>query len=147
MIELWVYRKGEVLIPASASDRMEIARLPQMKMGTAAIHMRPSKKLPRWYRAMVQLLTEATGRWPNRELAHKELMVRSGFFESFVINGSGDARITPMSTAEWDAVQWRAYLDVCIPLILREYVGGTRAEFRDRVDAFLGIKLREAWEE
>lgn len=96
---------------------------------------------------MVQLLAEATGKWPDRDAAHNELMIRSGFFDSFILDNAGNLqRFRAQSTADWDIVKWRAYLDAVIPLIIRDYVGETRAEFRDRVDRFLGIKLKEAWE-
>lgn len=146
-IDFCVVRRGAYLAPVSASDEREILRLPERRVITVQAEPRAPDKLKRWYRAMVQLLQEATDRWPNREVAHKELMIRAGFFESFVISADGQmTKFRPQSTGDWDLVQWREYLDRVIPIIISDYVGETRAEFRDRVDRFLGIKFKEAWE-
>lgn len=102
-------------------------------------------KIARWYRAGVQLLVEATGRWPNREAAHFEIMIRSKRVESFVINDDGETRYNAMSTLDWGYTEWREYLDDAIPIMMT-YAGESRAQFRDRVDKFFGMKLREAWE-
>lgn len=143
-VELYVSRRGLSFLPASASDEAEFIRLPERRALAVTVSPRVPPKLPRWYRAMVQLLVEATGRWPNREIAHKELMIKAGFFETVVLNANGDVRFAAQSTAEWDLVQWRSYIDTVLPLIIRDYAGSTQAQFRDRVDRFLGIKLNEA---
>lgn len=145
-IELYLQRRGKLLVPVSAVDEVEIMRLPERRVLTGSIDAVAPVRLKRWYRAMVHLLCEATGRWPNQEVAHKELLMKAGFFESFVISTNGDTRYKPQSTAGWGLMEWRNYLDVVIPIVIRDYVGETRAEFRDRVDRFLGIKYREAWE-
>jgi hypothetical protein len=47
---------------------------------------------------------------------------------------------------DWGLLEWRAFLDVAVPFVIENYVGESRATFRNRVDAFLGIKFKEAWE-
>jgi hypothetical protein len=146
-VELYLQRRGSLLVPVSAADEIEIQRLPERRVFTGVVDAKAPLRLKRWYRAMVHLLCEATGRWPSQEIAHRELLMRAGFFESFVISADGKTtRYTPASTVDWGLVEWRSYLDVVIPIIIRDYVGETRAEFRDRVDRFLGIKYKEAWE-
>lgn len=144
MVDFAGYRRGSLILPASASDEREIERLkPNVVMMFSASPKVPGK-IPRWYRAGVQLLVEATGRWPNREIAHREIMIKAGFFESITISAT-DYRVNPVSTAEWDAVAWREFLDRALPVML-EYAGETHAQYRNRVDRFFGITLREAWE-
>lgn len=147
MIDFCVQRRGSVLLPVTASDEAELKLLPQFRVMNAEISADAPLKLKRWYRSMIQLLTEATGKWPDRDAAHTELMIRSGYFDSFILDAAGNLqRFKAQSTVDWDIVKWRAYLDAVIPLIIRDYVGETRAEFRDRVDRYLGIKLKEVWE-
>lgn len=145
MVDFCVQRRGGALLPISASDNVELLRIPERRVVSIATQSAPPGKLPRWYRAGVQLLVEATGRWPNREIAHREIMMKAGFFESFVISTAGDVRYTPQSTSGWGLIEWREFLDRAIPVML-EFSGETRAEFRDRVDRFFGIRLKEAWE-
>lgn len=146
MVEFYVQRRGHLLLPLNASDRMAMDALPERRLITVNADTVAPPKLKRWFFAMLQLLVEATGRWPTVEMARREIMVRTGFFDSIVISGDGTTRFTPQSMAGWQAVEWRAFLDVAIPYIIEHYAGGTRAQFRDKVDAFLGIKLKEAWE-
>lgn len=145
-IDLYLQRRGKFLLPISAVDEIEILKLPERRVLTASVDAAAPIRLKRWYRAMVHLLCEATGRWPNQEVAHRELMMKAGFFSSFVISTNGDTRYTPQSTAEWGLTEWRNYLDVVLPIVIRDHVGETRAEFRDRVDHFLGVRYKEAWE-
>lgn len=146
MIDFCVYRRGSLLVPVSASDEVEIARLPERRVFSVQTNPIVPAKLPRWYRAGVQLLVEATGQWPNRETADRQITIRAGYFESIVITIGGDTRFNPQSKAGWGAVQWREFVDRAIPVMM-EYAGETKAQYRDRVDRFFGIKLREAWEE
>lgn len=145
MVDFTGYRRGSVILPVSASDEREILRLPQNVAMQLNVSPRVPGKIPRWYRAGVQLLVEATGRWPNREIAHREIMFTAGYIDSFVINERGEYRATMQSTAGWDHVQWREFLDAALPVMLK-FAGETRAQYRNRVDRFFGISLREAWE-
>lgn len=147
MVEIYMQRRGSLLLPVSASDEMELLRLPERRFLTIEANAKAPLKLKRWYFAMLQLLVEATGRWPTKEIAHRELMIAAGFFDSVVISGDGSTRFTPQSVSGWEFLEWRAYLDRLLPIVISRYVGETPAQFRNRVDAFLGIKLREAWEE
>lgn len=143
MVDLCMQRKGEAFVCVSSSDRMEILRLPERRVFSVSATLPAPPKIQRWYRAGVQLLVEATGRWPNREIAHREIMMRAGYFESFVISTSGDTRYTPASTAGWQYVEWREFIDRTLPILL-EFAGESRADFRNRVDRFFGISLKEA---
>lgn len=147
MAEIYVQRRGGILLPVSAPDEQAIKLLPERRILTADIDANAPLRLKRWYFAMVSLLVEATGRWPDKETADKELMILAGMFESVVIHGDGTTRFTPQSKSQWGFLQWRAYLDRLIPIIVERFVGETPAKFRNRVDAFLGIKLKEAWED
>lgn len=120
--------------------------LPVRRLITVTATTKTPAKLRRWYFALCSLLVEATGRWPTKEIAHKEFMFLAGMVESIVISTNGDYRTTPVSTAAWDYSDWRAYLDRLMPIILERFVGESRAAFRNRVDAFVGIKFKEAWE-
>lgn len=144
-LDLYVQRKGSLLVPVTKSDQIEIERLPHHRVLSAHINLQDAPKIQRYYRAAVQLLTESVGRWPNREIAHHEIMMRAGYFDSFVISANGDVRYTPQSTIGWDEVQWKEFLMRAMPILL-EFAGESRAQFRDRVDKFFGMKLREAWE-
>lgn len=144
VVDFCAQRRGPSLIPVTASDEQEILRIPERRVINVTVSVPAPPKIARWYRAGVQLLVEATGRWPNRDLAHAEIMMKAGFFESFVISTHGDVRYTPKSTAGWGLVEWREYLDKALPVML-VYAGETRAQFRDRVDRFFGIKFQEAW--
>ncbi len=147
MVEFYVQLRGRLLLPLSASDLEEMERLPERRILRVDADAKAPLKLKRWFFAMMQLLCEATGRWPTPEHARRELMVRTGYFESIVIAGDGSTRFNPQSMADWKASDWRTFLDRAIPYIIEHYAGETRAQFRDRVDAFLGIKLKDAWEE
>lgn len=145
MVEIYLQRRGSVLVPISASDDVEIKRLPERRLLTAEINGKTPMKIQRWYRAAVQLLTEATGRWPNRDIAHNEIMIRAGYFESMTISTDGTTRYFAASTREWGLVEWREAMDRLIPVLIM-FAGETPAQYRNRVDAFLGIKLKEAME-
>jgi len=145
MIDLCVQRRGLALLPVSRSDEIEIGRLPERRVFSITANPAAPPKVSRWYRAGVQLLVEATGRWANREIAHREIMFKAGYFESFVISTDGTHRVTPISTAGWGAVEWQEFLNHALPVML-QFAGETQAQFRDRVDRFFGIKLKEAWE-
>lgn len=138
-------RRGGLIWPATPSDEIEVQRLPANRVITGNFDPIAPPILGRWYRAGVQLLVEATGRWPNREVAHREFMIKAGMFESMVLNDAGDYRITPASTRGWNAIEWRDFLTAVLPHML-EVAGETQAQFRDRVDRFFGIKFKEAWE-
>lgn len=125
---------------------MEMVRLPERRIITLQASVKVPPKIPRWYRAAVQLLTEATGRWPNREIAHKEIMIAAGFFETITIGADGKTKLMPQSTAEWGLVEWRNFLDAAMPVLVN-LAGETPAKYRDRVDGFLGLKLKEALED
>lgn len=146
MVEIVTQRRGDALVPVSEADRQVLILLPERRFITIDAEPRAPERLKRWFFALLQLLVEATGRWPTPEIARREIMTRTGFFSSMVINTNGDARITPLSMTGWGYVEWRQFLDVALPFIIENYVGETRAQFRDRVDAFVGIKYREAWE-
>lgn len=146
VVEFCVQRQGQALLPVSASDRTALMLLPERRLITITAEPRAPTKLKRWFFAMLQLLCEATGRWPSTEVARKEIMIRTGFFESMVISGDGSTRFTPQSVADWGLIEWRAFLDAAVPFVIENYVGESRANFRNRVDAFLGIKYKEAWE-
>lgn len=146
MVEFCVQRRGGLLLPLSASDRQAMDILPERRLISISASTKAPAKLKRWYWAMVQLLVEATGRWPSKEVAHQELMTLAGMIDSYVIDTNGTTRFTPMSVAGWELVEWRAYLDALVPIVIEKFVGETRAQFRNRVDAFLGIKYQEAWE-
>lgn len=139
------HRSGQLLMPVSASDARELVLLPERVAFTVTAEAKAPLRLSRWYRAGVQLLVEATGRWPTTEVAHREISIRAGFFESFVLSTDGDVRYTAVSTAGWGLVEWRTFLDAALPVML-EYAGETHAQFRNRVDRFFGITLKEAWE-
>lgn len=147
MIEFYVVRRAAHLEMATAHDAAQILRLPPNRILSVQASPKAPLKLSRWYRGMVALLVEATGRWPNQEIAHKEFMYLAGMVDSIVIKPDGTARMTPMSTTEWDIIWWRDYLDRIMPIIVERFVGETRAAFRDRVDRYIGIKMKEAWEE
>lgn len=147
MVEFCVQRLGGVLEPLSAADRSVMMLLPQRRILTITAEPRAPLKLQRWFHAMLALLVEATDRWGDVRSAKREILIRTGFFESIVINGNGDTRFNPQSTAEWGLLEWRAFLDRAVPFVIENYVGETKGSFRARVDAFLGIKFREAWEE
>lgn len=147
MIDFCIVRRDAQISVASAYDAAQLLRIPANRVIAVTANPKPPPKLPRWYWAMVDILVQATGRWPTKDAADRELMIRNGFFESFVISTDGDTRFTPLSKREWGAAEWREYLDKVIPYIIEHHVGETRAQFRDRVDRFLGIKLKEAWEE
>lgn len=125
---------------------MDMRRLPERVVMAVEIRPKVPAKLPRWYRAAVQLLVEATGHWPNREQAHQQLMIEAGFFSSLIIFADGSTKFNAQSTADWSAVEWREYIDRILPKMM-EIAGESRAQFRDRVDRFFGITLKQAWEE
>lgn len=141
-----MHRRDASLVPAAAADQQELLRLPEKRFLVAEVDTNPPLKIQRWYWSMVALLVEATGNWPNKEQAHKHFMITAGFFESVVIQGDGSTRFFPMSIAGWGYLDWRTYLDRLMPIIVERYVGETRAQFRNRVDAYIGFKLKEAWE-
>ena len=146
MVDFVGQRKGHLILPLSDSDAAELLRIPERRAFTVSISPGAVPlKLQRWYRAGVQLLVEATGRWPNRDVAHREIIIRAGFFESFVISTNGNVRYTPASTAGWGLVEWREFIDRALPILL-EFAGESRADFRARVDRFFGIKFKEAYE-
>lgn len=146
MTEILVQRQGHVLLPISASDERELILLPERRIITLEANAKAPLRLRRWYWAMLQLLVEATGNWPTKQAAHEALLIRCGYFESVVINGDGTTRFTAQSVVEWQFLEWRAYIDVLMPIISANYIGETPAKFRDRVDRFLGIKMKEAWQ-
>jgi hypothetical protein len=70
--------------------------LPERRLITITADAKAPLKLKRWFFAMLQLLCEATGRWPTPEIARKEIMIRTGFFESMhraVNDRLGPARV------------------------------------------------------
>lgn len=139
-------RQGRVLLPLAASDERDVLLLPERRILTVEANAKAPLRLKRWFHAMLHLLVEATGKWPTVAAAKEELLVRTGFFESIVIGADGTTRFSAQSTRDWQLVEWRQFLDVAVPYVVEHYVGETRAQFRDRVDAFLGIKYKEAWE-
>ena len=146
MVEIVTQRRGDALVPVSEADRQVLILLPERRFITISAEPKAPLKLQCWFHAMLALRVEATNRWPTVSIAKREILIRTGFFSSMVISTNGDARITPESTAEWGMVEWRQALDVIMPFVIENYVGETHARFRDRVDAFVGIKYREAWE-
>lgn len=144
MVEIVTQRRGDALVPVSEADRQVLILLPERRFITISAEPKAPLKLQRWFHAMLALLVEATGRWPTVAIAKREILIRTGFFSSMVISTNGDSRITPESTAEWGLVEWRLFLDRALPFIVENYVGETRAQFRDRVDAFVGIKYKDA---
>jgi hypothetical protein len=147
VVEFCVQRRGGILVPLSSADMADMTRLPERRIITLDADVKAPAKLKRWYWALCSLLVEATGRWASKEIAHREFMFQAGMIESIVISTNGDYRITPISTAGWEFVEWREYLDRLLPIVAEKYAGETQARFRNRVDAFLGIRLKEAWEE
>jgi len=144
VVEFCVQRRSDALIPISEADRQVLVLLPERRFITVTAEPKAPLKLQRWFHAMLALLVEATNRWPTVAIAKREILIRTGFFSSMVISTNGDARITPESTAEWGMVEWRQALDVIVPFVIENYVGESHAKFRDRVDAFVGIKFKEA---
>lgn len=145
MVTFCAQRKGNILLPVSEPDFREMARIPERRVFSFETNPKVPLKLSRWYWAALALLVEATGRWPTKEIANKEITIQAGYVESIVINTGGDYRISAVSKSEWGLIDWREFLDAAIPVML-QFAGETRAQFRDRVDRFFGIKLREAWE-
>lgn len=146
MIDFYLVRRGVQLHVATAHDAAQILRLPSNRIIAVTANPLAPPKMQRWYRGAVHLLVEATGRWANQEIADREIMIKAGFFDSFVISTGGDHRFSPQSKTGWGYVEWRSYLDAALPVMI-EFAGTTRAQYRDRVDVYLGIKLKEAWEE
>lgn len=145
MVTFCAQRRGNIIIPASESDYREMIRLPERMVFSLESNPRAPLKLTRWYWAALQLLVEATGRWPNKDVANREISIQAGYVESIVINTGGDYRVSAISKSGWGLVEWREFIDAAVPVMLR-FVGETRAQFRDRVDRFFGIKFKEAWE-
>lgn len=145
MVSFCVQRRDSILVPITPSDEIELRLLPLRRVFSVEIHPKAPLKLSRWYRAGLQLLTEATGRWASADLAHREIMFKSGYVDQVTVSTGGDVRITPISQAGWDLVEWRIFLDHAMPIML-EFAGETRAQFRDRVDRFFGLKYKEVWE-
>lgn len=146
MIDFYIVRRGVQLHVATAHDASQILRLPPNRIIAVTADPKAPLKMQRWYRGAVHLLVEATGRWANQEIADREIMIKAGFFDSFVISNAGDHRFSPQSKSGWGYVEWRGYIDAALPVMI-EFAGTTRAQYRDRVDSYLGIKLKEAWEE
>lgn len=145
MVEFCVQRKGSILLPISGSDERELWRLPERRVFSIEAHPKAPLKLSRWYRAGVQLLVESTGRWPNAEIAHKEIMMQAKYFEAVVVSMDGKTDWRPSSQMGWDLVQWQEFLNAAVPIML-DIAGESQAKFRDRVDKFFGLKLKEIWE-
>lgn len=142
MVDFCIQRKGAALFPVSEPDMRDLLLIPERRVYSIEVHPKAPPKIARWYRAGVDLLVEATGRWPDRSVAHREIMWRTGYIESFVISTNGDTRITAASQQGWDFIDWQRFLLAAMPVMM-EFAGESRAQFRDRVDRFFGIKLQE----
>lgn len=144
MVDFCVQRKGSTLLPISESDQVELFRLPERRVFSIEAHPRAPLKLQRWYRAALQILVEATGRWPSADVANREITIEAGYLESFVISpATGEYRITAESKSGWDLIQWSEFLMRAMPIMLK-FADETPAKFRHRVDKFFGISLQEA---
>lgn len=132
-----------MLVPVSASDQEEMFRLPDRRIITITANPKFPEPARRWYFAMLQVVMEATGRWPSVDVGHRELMLRAGMFDSLVIDTNGTARYTPQSTSTWGNAEWRSYLDAVIPIVIADYSTEAKREFRTKVDRHLGISYKE----
>ena len=142
--ELLMVRRGSFLQPATRFDEEAMSDLPIKTAITVSISKTPSTKMRAWYRALLTKVTEATGAWPTPDQAHRQLLVRCGFMESMVISQSGDIRVTPESTADWDRFRWQAYLDVLIQVLVEEHFGNIKDRILLReVEQFVGIRYEE----
>ncbi|MCQ8781665.1 hypothetical protein [Mangrovibrevibacter kandeliae] len=144
-IKLLMVSGGGVLRPAAPADADRLERVPVRTLVTTTITRSPSDRMRAWYRALVERLVEMTDRWPDADQAHRELMIKCGFFESVVINGRGDVRFTPQSTAEWDAFQWRSYVDSLLLKLATDIIPSIdSAEVRATVEAMAGMSFETA---
>lgn len=144
-VTLIMISRGEFLVPAWPQDEEEMERIPQRQALTVTVSRTAPSKLKAFYRALLSRLVGATNAWPSVEQCHRQLLFRCGFFESALVTDFGDIRFTPPSTRDWDAFQWRSYLDALWPVLINEIVPEIpEAHLRDGIKAMIGLDLEEA---
>lgn len=143
-IAILMVRRGAVLSPATGADEAAVLSLPLRTALTATVTKTANPSMKAWYRALLAKLVDSTGMWPTTDEAHKQLLLRCGFGESMVLNGSGDVRFTPPSTVDWDQFEWRAYFDVLIEKLATDIVPGiSAADLRREIEASLGMDFAQ----
>lgn len=144
-VELLMYRRGEALIAAAPRDKAEIERLPVRGVVTVTASQRPHQALIGWYRSLLHRLVEMTGMWPTEDQAHRQLLIRCGYCEAIVLNGQGDVRAIPVSTAEWDGTDWTRYIDVLMAKLATDIIPEiSDSDLRESVEAMAGMTFEQA---
>ena len=145
-VELLTFRAGDALRAAGQADRDEMDRLPRGFL-TITVTQKPNDKQSAWYRVLAKTVAEATGRWPNGAAFHREMMLRLGFVD-YDVSRPGTMRLIPQTTTEWDALQWRDFIDAVLVKIAVEIAPEINdRRLRETVEAAAGMTLNDARKE
>lgn len=144
-IDLVMHRQGARLVPCAAIDFNDLERVPPNRTMAVRIMQDANPKIIRFYNGLLAKLVEGTGAWPDRDAAHREMLIRARCVDSVVINNEGDHRFTPVSTAGWDLFQWRAYIDTVMPIVLSDYLPNVPyPSMRRDIEEYVGVKFKDA---
>lgn len=139
-----VVRRGERLFAASMHDADMLTDLPEGRVMTATFSAEVPRRLTRLYWATLTDIAKGTG--TTKDALHGDIMRRTGRVEHIYVDTQGTIlRVTPASTAGWDGIDWRVYIDEAWPIILSEILPGVHEPtFRRQIEKRVGITFEEA---
>jgi hypothetical protein len=143
-VSILMLRRGEILVPASQMDADLLTDIEADRLVDVTISSRVPRKLARLYWATLSDLGKGTG--TAKDAIHGDLMRRTGRVDAVYVDNLGNVvRVTPRSTAAWDGIDWRAYIDEAWPIILSEILPGVHEPtFRRQIEKRVGITFEEA---
>lgn len=147
---LWVRRQATSLVPVTAYDLSRIENLPVNVNLRADFRRDRSPVHHRFYWALLGIVASATGVFAgNSEMLHRWLKLRMGLIQEIeFFDGTTVMDLTSTSWQSMDQIEFRAYFDGAVQLILTEVLpGARRAALIAEAEQMLGVRERGIWKE
>lgn len=147
---LWVERHGDILRPVTRYDIDRVRLLPSGKTLRADFRQDRSPVHHRFYWALLGIVAGASDAFGgNAEMLHRWLKLKLGMIEEVrFFDGSAVLDLTSTSWLTMDQVEFRAFFDRAIHLIITEVIpGARRAYLVHEAEAMLGIRETDIWKE
>jgi hypothetical protein len=125
MKDIYMYRKGAFLAPASPMDAVDIQSLPEGVIVSVNVIRKRSNKQERFLRALVAMVADGIGQ--DRDLTLDQIKFSLGMIEP--IDVFGEIRYRPKSTSR-DAMpsqeEYNAFVNRVIELVQSHYLPGIK---------------------
>lgn len=131
------------LAPVSGWDQAQQAKYPLGSVVHIAITKSRSKKMMRFYWALVDMVADAIGY--DKEVLSDELLTRTRRIDDYIFI-NGEIHIQPKRISRMKHEDFRSYVDDAVALICAEYVAEmTRSTLLLKVEKMLGITYEDAF--